>query len=124
MWLPVDHPATSPVSRLSYLTRKAAGDLRLRSASIHSHCRELFEFPLTPRYSHLPRSSPGLCGVAESVGARMSPRQRECQWRLPWNRASYWRPSARSEEHTSELQSLMRISYAVFCLKKQQKQSN
>src|SRR3546814_2118473 len=27
---------------------------------------------------------------------------------------------ARSEEHTSELQSLMRISYAVFCLKKQQ----
>src|SRR3546814_986159 len=28
-------------------------------------------------------------------------------------------PEARSEEHTSELQSLMRISYAVFCLKKQ-----
>src|SRR3546814_5707238 len=27
-------------------------------------------------------------------------------------------PAARSEEHTSELQSLMRISYAVFCLKK------
>src|SRR3546814_6885143 len=27
-------------------------------------------------------------------------------------------PTARSEEHTSELQSLMRISYAVFCLKK------
>src|SRR3546814_7508462 len=27
-------------------------------------------------------------------------------------------PSGRSEEHTSELQSLMRISYAVFCLKK------
>src|SRR3546814_7977223 len=30
----------------------------------------------------------------------------------PWNRIG------RSEEHTSELQSLMRISYAVFCLKK------
>src|SRR3546814_3767862 len=28
------------------------------------------------------------------------------------------RPQPRSEEHTSELQSLMRISYAVFCLKK------
>src|SRR3546814_4631578 len=27
-------------------------------------------------------------------------------------------PRSRSEEHTSELQSLMRISYAVFCLKK------
>src|SRR3546814_3322289 len=30
-------------------------------------------------------------------------------------------PRLRSEEHTSELQSLMRISYAVFCLKKKQK---
>src|SRR3546814_5411468 len=29
--------------------------------------------------------------------------------------------AARSEEHTSELQSLMRISYAVFCLKKKHK---
>src|SRR3546814_10476219 len=31
-------------------------------------------------------------------------------------------PEPRSEEHTSELQSLMRISYAVFCLKKKKKQ--
>src|SRR3546814_6443092 len=31
---------------------------------------------------------------------------------------------ARSEEHTSELQSLMRISYAVFCLKKQKNKTN
>src|SRR3546814_7576983 len=31
------------------------------------------------------------------------------------------RVSRRSEEHTSELQSLMRISYAVFCLKKKKK---
>src|SRR3546814_8082085 len=33
-------------------------------------------------------------------------------------------PPARSEEHTSELQSLMRISYAVFCLKKKTDQIN
>src|SRR3546814_1036318 len=32
--------------------------------------------------------------------------------------------SSRSEEHTSELQSLMRISYAVFCLKKKKKKYN
>src|SRR3546814_2181831 len=31
------------------------------------------------------------------------------------------RDAGRSEEHTSELQSLMRISYAVFCLKKKKK---
>src|SRR3546814_7666506 len=33
-------------------------------------------------------------------------------------------PDMRSEEHTSELQSLMRISYAVFCLKKKNKKKN
>src|SRR3546814_16863067 len=38
------------------------------------------------------------------------------QWPVPWRRD-------RSEEHTSELQSLMRISYAVFCLKKKQTQT-
>src|SRR3546814_1233769 len=32
--------------------------------------------------------------------------------------------ASRSEEHTSELQSLMRISYAVFCLKKKIKEKN
>src|SRR3546814_5172619 len=33
-------------------------------------------------------------------------------------------PSRRSEEHTSELQSLMRISYAVFCLKKKRQKKH
>src|SRR3546814_4555914 len=36
-------------------------------------------------------------------------------------RISHGRCTLRSEEHTSELQSLMRISYAVFCLKKKNK---
>src|SRR3546814_4073331 len=38
------------------------------------------------------------------------------------SRRSKWRP--RSEEHTSELQSLMRNSYAVFCLKKKKTRSH
>src|SRR3546814_9023306 len=42
-------------------------------------------------------------------------RRREPDRRSPHSRK--WR-CGRSEEHTSELQSLMRISYAVFCLKK------
>src|SRR3546814_4615489 len=41
----------------------------------------------------------------------------------PRGEATSQRVSARSEEHTSELQSLMRISYAVFCLKKNTKQT-
>src|SRR3546814_7450997 len=36
----------------------------------------------------------------------------------PAARHAPWGAASRSEEHTSELQSLMRISYAVFCLKK------
>src|SRR3546814_1792088 len=35
-----------------------------------------------------------------------------------WRERPVWAATSRSEEHTSELQSLMRISYAVFCLKK------
>src|SRR3546814_9168953 len=41
----------------------------------------------------------------------------------PTRRAATVSPS-RSEEHTSELQSLMRISYAVFCLKKKNKKKH
>src|SRR3546814_10072995 len=46
--------------------------------------------------------------------------------RFDWGkRDTFVIPSWRSEEHTSELQSLMRISYAVFCLKKKkQKKTN
>src|SRR3546814_4682358 len=40
-------------------------------------------------------------------------------YRLPKTNTEFW--AQRSEEHTSELQSLMRISYAVFCLKKKKK---
>src|SRR3546814_6446359 len=36
----------------------------------------------------------------------------------PERQTHLWRTVERSEEHTSELQSLMRISYDVFCLKK------
>src|SRR3546814_1783981 len=45
-------------------------------------------------------------------------------WPVAEKKVDRWRPyfmplsRLRSEEHTSELQSLMRISYAVFCLKK------
>src|SRR3546814_10851775 len=42
---------------------------------------------------------------------------------LGWWRM-YFHLVIRSEEHTSELQSLMRISYAVFCLKKKNKNKN
>src|SRR3546814_1351578 len=97
------------------------------------------------RPAHVPQA---VSPVSPAASARPEPRKR-CAWR--WNaarRAGSMPPSkattttlacrsalpacpptaVRSEEHTSELQSLMRISYAVFCLKKkkqnQQKVTN
>src|SRR3546814_1805042 len=46
----------------------------------------------------------------------------DCGWSAYRLRRSGYSPAIRSEEHTSELQSLMRISYAVFCLKKKKTQ--
>src|SRR3546814_9911527 len=43
--------------------------------------------------------------------------------RIRFKQARFEGTMTRSEEHTSELQSLMRISYAVFCLKKKKKQT-
>src|SRR3546814_5008048 len=68
-------------------------------------------FPYTTLFrSGCPSNAPGF------------PTDWQCDW-PPWRHREYSQsaPSAvlpRSEEHTSELQSLMRISYAVFCLKK------
>src|SRR3546814_9523942 len=72
----------------------------------------------TPRYcfrTWIPPSTSDARGVASTIG---QPRRRCCGCA---KRALY---ALRSEEHTSELQSLMRISYAVFCLKKKNKLHN
>src|SRR3546814_7362997 len=63
-------------------------------------------------------------GIKEQVARRL-PRRRQVVAEIPvaerrriFLRREHAEPGGRSEEHTSELQSLMRISYAVFCLKK------
>src|SRR3546814_3200568 len=60
----------------------------------------------------------GYSGVPNSNGSSVSTRARSQLSRKAWSNARSARHSSRSEEHTSELQSLMRNSYAVFCLKK------
>src|SRR3546814_3281145 len=50
-------------------------------------------------------------------GMRSATRRSARSWKS-WSRRPRNSQKSRSEEHTSELQSLMRISYAVFCLKK------
>src|SRR3546814_7867823 len=80
------------------------------------HRREGFPYPLQP----------GSCGLHRAP----APRRPLTAPRLPRRKPlgaerREQRPVApdgvRSEEHTSELQSLMRISYAVFCLKKKKR---
>src|SRR3546814_12472392 len=66
----------------------------------------------------------GLDGTAQRLLVEGS---RQCDLHRPLLAAQHQvEPHAprRSEEHTSELQSLMRISYAVFCLKKKKKEIN
>src|SRR3546814_10220357 len=55
------------------------------------------------------------CADDKYLAQFMLPRWKRTSGNLPSYRRREWQ---RSEEHTSELQSLMRISYAVFCLKK------
>src|SRR3546814_7320145 len=81
-------------------------------------------------YTTLFRSSgspdPGRCGTVCSScpapywwnGCGGSPQEASPAGSRGSARDRLARSAARSEEHTSELQSLMRISYAVFCLKK------
>src|SRR3546814_1703193 len=63
---------------------------------------------------------------ATASAAGLSSRRFKARRSQPKGRARLprTRPAGRSEEHTSELQSLMRISYAVFCLKKKNNQSH
>src|SRR3546814_6572558 len=79
-------------------------------------------FPYTTLFRSPPR---------RSASPRPAPPPSAAAGRSP-SPASHWRPKRssarrpprpRSEEHTSELQSLMRISYAVFCLKKKKKEA-
>src|SRR3546814_10204025 len=77
--------------------------------------RSMVALPPVPR----PPAPPGVLPV-KKIGLLLLSKLRK-----PLSPARPPRPSAlRSEEHTSELQSLMRISYAVFCLKKKNPQSD
>src|SRR3546814_4626648 len=72
-----------------------------------------------PRFHAAASSEGSICDnlsltMAMAKGAHMTTWEMLTAWS--------WPDRFRSEEHTSELQSLMRISYAVFCLKKKQHQ--
>src|SRR3546814_7623518 len=79
-------------------------------------------FPYTTLFRSAERLQPVPAGYRRRAWREESDQLHQLHQRAP--RAGIYhvhprpRPLHRSEEHTSELQSLMRISYAVFCLKK------
>src|SRR3546814_8067057 len=86
-----------------------------RSLHLCSPCRGVqSEMPRAPLLETIHRSKMvfnGLAGISAATQPTFDKGFFEYRFLLPY----------RSEEHTSELQSLMRISYAVFCLKKKTK---
>src|SRR3546814_6225189 len=89
------------------------------------------ELPLTPLdlLARIRRSAPDRVGVIEGeaswtyrdLGERCDRLGHALQRDIGLRPGQVVAWLGRSEEHTSELQSLMRISYAVFCLKKKKK---
>src|SRR3546814_9628074 len=74
----------------------------------------LLPFMILPIYSVMKNISPSYMRAAVSLGCHPF----ASFWRVYFPQTLAGVGAGRSEEHTSELQSLMRSSYAVFCLKK------
>src|SRR3546814_6854205 len=91
-----------------------SSDLAVQTAADERRYRDLVSAGAVSASAYDQAKAAALSAQAQLDAAR-------AQARISGNEAGYAVLRARSEEHTSELQSLMRISYAVFCLKKKTK---
>src|SRR3546814_2820604 len=111
-------------SRLRAHTRRLGVSCRTRTLAVHAFARGCasgvrcagFRLTATAR-PWWPNLHDAWQVILEMAASRSIPWQRTCQ-NCGVPASCRTRGGYRSEEHTSELQSLMRISYAVFCLKK------
>src|SRR3546814_6273002 len=106
-----------------------------RASPLATSCLTILEL-------HRPSARPALAGGLDQLGVKPGAGWPNIRWELE-NRMKFGQPADkttrsprrhelpdnagfpdRSEEHTSELQSLMRNSYAVFCLKKKKKNTS
>src|SRR3546814_10471882 len=85
-----------------------------------SRCRAV-ECPLMARRLAVPKVADHPQNHPHSYAGKRQKSHLSYGFRMTFPTASRRSSIARSEEHTSELQSLMRISYAVFCLKNKTK---
>src|SRR3546814_982201 len=86
-------------------------------SSVETRC------PCVSANTNCRRAQVGVAGLIPPLRFQLAHMRSTLAWCTQNNgsRAAYGTLPMRSEEHTSELQSLMRISYAVFCLKKKKK---
>src|SRR3546814_3071922 len=106
------------------LLRAGATSRELRDGCRAGNCRLYLEAYCRDRISEIRRlRNSALCAFAGLIHAKGAQKCR-CGFRRRPVPVRYEHRQVRSEEHTSELQSLMRISYAVFCLKKKKKNTN
>src|SRR3546814_9514162 len=116
--MPTPTAAKSTSTRSTYPTSPA------RATAAHErHRRPAMTTPAhhVPPLARLTRA----CSTASSalgLTAGAAPYSNQIRWVIGFVAACI--VLVRSEEHTSELQSLMRISYAVFCLKKKKQRNN
>src|SRR3546814_7576685 len=90
-----------------------------RPHAMGSRAENALFWDIDDRYWHRHSVKPGLTGLAQVRGYRGATEIRSDLTNRLQSDLEYI--EERSEEHTSELQSLMRISYAVFCLKKKKR---
>src|SRR3546814_3199542 len=89
---------------------------RRRRSGLSGTGRKCADCAAPQRACHQPSFERPVCGIFGRNDLRT--RYHQCRRRRP---SCLW-PAVRSEEDTSELQSLMRTSYAVFCLQKKKTQ--
>src|SRR3546814_5010005 len=90
---------------------RSPGDAGLQGFRIRGRAGQACPAPgaADGRRRHLGEGRDALRGALRAAGV---------EWEELPGEGAFYGPKIRSEEHTSELQSLMRISYAVFCLTK------
>src|SRR3546814_3890779 len=96
-----------------------------RAARLRDTTRRLFDLAFLDVAGRMAHTLINLTGKREAAagprGVTIRTSRQELARLVGCSREMAGRVLKRSEEHTSELQSLMRISYAVFCLKKKRK---
>src|SRR3546814_9187530 len=111
LWRDIDSSTITESARLALLS-EIAGAMRAQIADL---IRSLLTGTLPG--GGLEMLQPGVSRLADEVDRLLRPETLRRAETIADHLAALGAPP-RSEEHTSELQSLMRISYAVFCLKK------